>query len=118
MLEVCKSPLEAEGQNYIWFAITKDGKSIYEYNDNSDKKDFTKEAYEPRYFMNTLGLIGKGSLYTMDLDILSKEDIESNMFAHHAMYGEKTSLNLPKVFLAHSTFGSSQYLASCPAKRT
>lgn len=114
MLEVCKSPLEAEGQNYIWFAINKNGKSIYEYNDNWDKKDFTKDVYEPRYFMNTLGLIGKGSLYTMDLDILEKEDIEANIFAHHVMYGEKTSLTLPKVFLAHATYPVEVFSLSTP----
>ena len=114
MLEACQSPLEAEGQNYIWFAITKDGKSIYEYNDNWEKKDFTTDVYEPRYFMNTLGLMGKGSLYTMDLDIIDKEDIEANMFAHHVMHGEKTSLELPKIFLAHSTYPVEVYSLSTP----
>lgn len=104
MLEVSRSPLEKEGQNYIWFAITKNGTSIYEYDDEWNKKDFVNDVYEPRYFMNTLGLLGKGSLYTMDLDILDKEDIDANMFAHHVTHGDKPSLVIPKIFLAHSTY--------------
>lgn len=103
-LEVCKSPLEVEGQNYIWFGITKDGRSIYECDDEWETKDFTTDIYEARYFINTLGLLGNGCLFTMDLDILDKEDIESNMFAYHIMYGKRIGFELPKIYLAHSTY--------------
>ena len=48
MLEKFISPLEKEGQNFIWFATDKQNNIIYECNDKWETKDFMTDGYGPR----------------------------------------------------------------------
>jgi hypothetical protein len=54
--------------------------------------------------MNTLGLLGKCCLFTMDLDIMNKEETDANMFAFHVVKGVHCGLVIPNVFLVHSSY--------------
>ena len=97
------SPLEKEGQNFIWYATTVDGNTIYECNDLWETKDFTENVYNPRYFIKSLGIIGKGCSYCMDLDILSNEKIGANMFTLNTSNKDKANkFKIPNIFLVHS----------------
>ena len=97
------SPLEKEGQNFIWYAITVDGDTIYECNDQWETKDFTESVYNPRYFIKSLGIIGKGCSYCMDLDIISKEKIGASMFTLNTVNkkDEANKFKIPNIFLVH-----------------
>ena len=107
MLEKFISPLEKEGQNFIWFATDKQNNIIYECNDKWETKDFMTDVYGPRYFLNNIGLIGGGFKFFLNLDIMDiGHKLEENVFSYQKL-GEGIQILKPRITLGKNNFLSS-----------
>ena len=107
VLDELRSPLEKEGQNFIWYGVSKNKSLIYECDDQWNTKDFMDDIYGPRYFLDGIGLIGKGKAYNLSFNIQNKKDITKNMFSILTT-GNKEHKYLPNIFITSSLYETTE----------